>query len=76
MNSRRLLAEAGFKYDSDAYNDDLPYWTEVHGEPHLVIPYSIQNNDVHLAYGNLGTSSMFFENMKDSIDYLLMEAPI
>ena len=53
VNSRRLLHEAGFRYDSDSYGDDMPYWTQVGGEPHLVIPYSIQNNDAHLAYGSM-----------------------
>ena len=51
VNSRRLLHEAGFRYDSDSYCDDMPYWDTVGGEPHLVIPYSIQNNDAHLTRG-------------------------
>ena len=39
-NTRRLVVETGgFLYDSDAYNDDLPYWTRVAGRPHLVVPY-------------------------------------
>jgi len=73
VRSRRLLAEQGFAYDSDAYNDDLPYWLRVAGKPHLVVPYSIQNNDVHLAYGNLGTGAHFYESMKDAIELLLEE---
>ena len=74
MNTRRLLREAGFKYDSDSYNDDMPYWQTVDGEPHLVIPYSIQNNDAHLAYGSMpGMADAFFESIKASIDTLLEE---
>jgi len=74
VNSRRLLHEAGFKYDSDSYCDDMPYWEKVDGEPHLVIPYSIQNNDAHLAYGSMpGVADAFFENIKNSIDTLLEE---
>ena len=50
MNTRRLaVEEGGFLYDSDAYNDDLPYWTFEHGEegrPHLIIPYSLVENDM------------------------------
>jgi len=74
VNTRRLLREAGFRYDSDSYNDDLPYWQTVAGEPHLVIPYSIQNNDAHLAYGSMpGMADAFFESIKASIDTLLEE---
>src|SRR6202140_1799604 len=54
-NTRRLIVEnGGFLYDSDAYNDELPYWARVpeSGEktskPHLVIPYSLTTNDVKL----------------------------
>lgn len=74
VNSRRLLHEAGFRYDSDSYCDDMPYWTTVNGEPHLVIPYSIQNNDAHLAYGSMpGMADAFYESIKASIDTLLEE---
>jgi hypothetical protein len=46
VNTRELLVEeGGFLYDSDAYNDDLPYFNEVGGRPHLVIPYSLTYND-------------------------------
>ncbi|MBM3679075.1 MAG: allantoinase [Actinobacteria bacterium] len=46
VNTRELLVEeGGFLYDSDAYNDDLPYFTEVRGKRHLVVPYSFTYND-------------------------------
>ena len=46
VNTRELLVEeGGFVYDSDAYNDDLPYFTEVKGKRHLVVPYSFVYND-------------------------------
>ncbi len=49
-NTRRLaVEEGGFLYDSDAYNDDLPYWSFEYGEegqPHLVIPYTLVENDM------------------------------
>lgn len=74
VNTRTLLHEAGFRYDSDSYCDDMPYWTTVNEEPHLVIPYSIQNNDAHLAYGSMpGTADAFFESIKNSIDTLMEE---
>jgi peptidoglycan/xylan/chitin deacetylase (PgdA/CDA1 family)/ureidoglycolate hydrolase len=47
--TRRLLVEhGGFIYDSDAYNDDLPYWVHVDGTDHLVVPYSLTTNDAKL----------------------------
>ena len=47
-NTRRLLVETGgFLYDSDAYNDDLPYFTVIEGKRHLVLPYSFDTNDMH-----------------------------
>jgi putative urate catabolism protein len=45
-NTRRLLVEAGgFVYDADSFGDDLPYWTKVAGKDHLVVPYTLDNND-------------------------------
>lgn len=46
--TRKLVTEeGGFMYDSDAYDDDLPYWTLEYGEkPHLIIPYSLSENDM------------------------------
>ena len=49
VNTRELvIEEGGFLYDSDAYNDDLPYWTMdyANGRPHLVIPYTLTENDM------------------------------
>jgi len=46
QNTRRLLVEqGGFTYDADSFGDDLPYWTEVDGKDHLVVPYTLDNND-------------------------------
>ena len=46
VNTRRLLVEeGGFLYDSDAYNDELPYWVVVNDRPHLVVPYTLGVND-------------------------------
>ncbi len=46
INTRRLVVEeGGFLYDSDTYSDDLPYWTNDFGRPHLVLPYSLDTND-------------------------------
>ena len=74
-NTRRLvIQEGGFLYDSDAYNDELPYWTYDYGPPHLVIPHTLDNNDTRLARG-LGWAQAedFFINLKDDFDALWRE---
>ena len=74
VNTRRLVVEeGGFLYDSDAYDDELPYWTAVGGRPHLVIPYSLVNNDGKFANGVFGSSNDYFEWHKDAFDMLYRE---
>ncbi len=74
-NTRRLVVEeGGFLYDSDSYADDLPYWELVGGKPHLVIPYTLDNND--MKYGVLNGFSDgdgFFTYLKDAFDMLYAE---
>jgi allantoinase len=73
VNTRRLLAaEGGFLYDSDHYGDELPFWQTVEGKPHLVIPYSLTNNDGKYA-GSVGTSRQWFEFVRDAFDMLVDE---
>ena len=71
-NTRRLVVEAGgFLYDSDAYNDDLPYWTSVSGHPHLVVPHSFDTNDSRLQRGgDFGVGEDFFVYCRDAFDWL------
>jgi putative urate catabolism protein len=71
-NTRRLIVDiGGFLYDSDAYNDDLPYWTKVSGKPHLVLPYSLDNNDSRMQRGgDLATGDHFFTYCRDAFDWL------
>ena len=71
-NTRRLVVEiGGFLYDSDAYNDDLPYWTRICGRPHLVIPYSFDANDSRLQRGgDFSTGEDFFIYCRDAFDWL------
>jgi len=74
-NTRRLVVESGsFLYDRDALNDELPYWVEVSGGPHLVIPYSYETNDNHFNR-NSGFShgDDFFLYMKGAFDLLYKE---
>ncbi len=74
VRTRRLIVEhGGFTYDSDAYNDELPYWTRVRDRSHLVIPYTLANNDAKFARGNIGTAQDFFEYLRDSFDLLYEE---
>lgn len=74
VNTRRLLVEeGGFLYDSDAYNDELPYWVTVDGKAHLVVPYSLTNNDSKFARGNIGSGAAFFEYLRDAFDLLHAE---
>src|SRR6184192_2835471 len=71
-NTRRLVVETGgFLYDSDAYNDDLPYWTEVSGCRHLIVPYSFDTNDSRLQRGgDFSTGDDFFTYCRDAFDWL------
>jgi putative urate catabolism protein len=74
-NTRRLVVEdGGFLYDSDAYNDDLPYWVRVDGRPHLVIPYTLDANDMKFSVApGFSAPSGFFEYLKDTFDVLYAE---
>lgn len=75
LNTRRLVVEeGGFLYDSDAYNDDLPYWVRVSGKNHLVIPYTLDANDMKFSVAPGFTSpSGFFEYLRDAFDVLYRE---
>jgi allantoinase len=72
LNTRRLVVEiGGFLYDSDAYNDDLPYWTQVSGRPHLVIPHTFDVNDSRLQRGgDFSVGEDFFVYCRDAFDWL------
>ena len=73
-NTRRLVVEhGGFLYDSDAYNDELPYWVRVGDKPQLVIPYSLATNDVKFGRGVFGPGDDFFAYLRDSFDLLYEE---
>ena len=72
VNTRELVVEeGGFVYDSDCYNDDLPYWTTILGRPHLVVPYSLVVNDARYVVGTgYGSPEDFFETAKATLDRL------
>jgi putative urate catabolism protein len=75
-NTRRLVVEeGGFLYDADAYSDDLPYWVEVSGTPHLVVPYTLDNNDMKFGtYQGFNSGDDFFAYLRDAFDVLYTES--
>ena len=74
-NSHRLVAErGGFLYNADSYADDLPYWDKSHGEPQLMIPYTLDANDMRFATTQgFNSGQQFFDYLKDSFDVLYAE---
>ncbi len=75
LNTRRLvMEETETLYDSDSYNDDLPYWTDVAGKSRLIVPYALDTNDFKFAT-NPGWMSGedFFAYLKSAFDQLYKE---
>ena len=74
-NTRRLVVEeGGFLYDSDSYADDIPYWVTDHGRPHLVIPYSVDTNDMRFGMAQgFNCGDQFFNYLRDAFDVLYRE---
>ena len=75
VNTRHLLVEhGGFLYDSDAYNDELPYWTNVAGRPHLVVPYTSDVNDTKFVNpAGFASGEDYVSYVRDSFDFLYAE---
>jgi putative urate catabolism protein len=74
-NTRALVVEeGGFLYDADDYSDDLPFWDRRHGRPQLVVPYTLDVNDMRFATSPGFTSAaQFFQYLKDTFDVLYAE---
>ncbi len=74
-NTRRLVAEeGGFLYDADDYSDDLPFWSRVVDRPHLVVPYTLDANDMRFSSSQgFGTGEDFFAYLKAAFDVLYAE---
>lgn len=74
-HTRRLVVEhGGFLYDADDYNDDLPFWVSEGGKPHLVVPYTLEANDMRFAAAQgFNSGDQFFAYLKDTFDVLYAE---
>jgi putative urate catabolism protein len=83
-NTRRLVVEhGGFAYDADHYGDDLPFWQNVAftgsdgapaERPHLVVPYTLDTNDMRFAaMQGFNSGTQFFDYLKDAFDVLYAE---
>jgi len=75
--SRQLCIDAGFSYDADSYADDLPYWDLAHSIPHLVVPYTLDTNDMRFASPQgFNSGTQFYDYLKDAFDVLYAEGAI
>jgi putative urate catabolism protein len=74
-NTRGLVIEdGGFIYDADDYNDDLPWYDTRHGKPQLVVPYTLDANDMRFATPQgFNSGDQFYTYLKDSFDVLYEE---
>jgi putative urate catabolism protein len=74
-NTRRLVNEVGgFLYDSDSYADDLPYWCRDYEKPHLIIPYTLDVNDMRFASAQgFNSGDQFLNYLTDTFDTLFEE---
>jgi allantoinase len=73
-NTRRIAAEEGLLYDSDSVADELPYWVDVAGRPHLVVPYTLDCNDYKFVLAGGFPDGRSFEGyMRDTFEQLYEE---
>lgn len=75
VNTTRLvMEEGGFLYSSDSYADELPYWIAGPHGPHLIVPYTLDANDMRFATAQgFNSGDQFFSYLKDSFDVLYAE---
>ena len=73
--TRKLVADyGGFLYDADDYSDDLPFWSKLVDAPHLIVPYTLDANDMRFASPQgFNSGDQFFAYLKDSFDTLYEE---
>ena len=69
-----VVEEGGFLYDADSYADDLPYWDRKYEKPHLVVPYTLEANDMRFATSQgFNSGDQFFSYLRDTFDCLYAE---
>ena len=72
--AKLVVEEGGFVYDADSYADDLPYWDTQHGKPQLIVPYTLDNNDMRFATNQgFNSGDQFFAYLRDAFDVLYAE---
>jgi allantoinase len=72
--ARLVVEEGGFLYDADSYADDLPYWDRKHGKAQLIVPYTLDANDMKIvAYNGFTEGEQFFRYLRDTFDQLREE---
>ncbi|MBB4597485.1 allantoinase PuuE [Xanthomonas arboricola] len=74
-NTARLVAEeGGFVYDADSYADDVPYYDHRHGRAQLIVPYTLDANDMKfVAYNGFADGEPFFRYLRDGFEHLRSE---
>jgi peptidoglycan/xylan/chitin deacetylase (PgdA/CDA1 family) len=74
-NSHRLVAEeGGFEYNADSYADDLPYWDYSFAQPQLMVPYTLDANDMRFAMPQgFNSGTQFYDYLRDTFDLLYAE---
>lgn len=75
MHTRSMLLDAGYEYDSDAYDDELPYWVKVGTRRQLVVPYSLVHNDVRFVRQGITTGDDYFTYIQNAVQCVLDEDP-
>lgn len=73
MNTRRILVEEGFLFDCDSFADDIPYYVDVEGQSHLVVPYTLDVNDIRFWKDSFFTADDWFDYARDCFDALYAE---
>lgn len=72
--ARLVVEEGGFLYDADSYADDVPYWDVRHGKPQLIVPYSLDANDMKMvALNGFTEGEQFFRYLRDTFEQLREE---
>ncbi|MBB2168467.1 allantoinase PuuE [Gluconacetobacter aggeris] len=75
--ARLIVEEGGFVYDADSYADDLPYYDDRYGRPQLIVPYTLDVNDMrYVALNGFTEGEQFFRYLRDTFDTLYEEGDV